>query len=194
VFALDLQERSGLGETVVFEGPTEPRGAGGLTNTFTYKGFSLMVLLTYKFDYKIRLNDAFFPTYTDFDALPGDLRDRWVVPGDEELTDIPVILDLGVSQTNADIVQAYNLYNKSTVRVANGDYVRLKTVRISYNLPQKITQRLKMKSMNFSLEGNNLALLYSDEELNGQDPEFFSTGGVALPPPRTVTLSLSIGL
>ena len=35
------------------------RGAGGFGNIFTYKNFSLNVFLSFKFDYKIRLDDAF---------------------------------------------------------------------------------------------------------------------------------------
>ncbi|TRX62095.1 SusC/RagA family TonB-linked outer membrane protein [Fulvivirga sp. M361] len=194
VFQYDLQNRQDLQETLLFEGSAEPRGAGGFTNTFTYKGITLSVLLSYKFDYKIRLNDAFFPTYTDFDALPGDLVNRWAVPGDENLTDIPVILDRGVSQTNGDVVLAYQLYNKSTVRVADGNYLRLKTVRLSYQLPSRIMSRLGLNNGSVSVEGQNLALLYSDDVLNGQDPEFFSSGGVALPQPRLITFSLNLGL
>ena len=193
VFNLDLQSRENLEDKLVFEGPTEPRGAGGFNNTFSYKGFTLNIFLSYKFDYKIRLNDAFFPVYTDFDALPGDLVDRWAVPGDEEKTNIPVILDAGVAQVSGDIVNSYNLYNKSTVRVANGDYIRLRTVQLSYQFPSAWISRLKLRNAFLMLEGNNLALLLSDEALNGQDPEFFSTGGVALPPPKTITLSVNIG-
>jgi hypothetical protein len=193
VFNMDLQSRDNLDDKLVFEGPTEPRGAGGFNNTFTYKGISLNVFLSYKFDYKIRLNDAFYPTYTDFDALPGDLVDRWAVPGDEAQTNIPVILDAGIAQVSGDIVNSYNLYNKSTVRVANGDYIRLRTVQLSYQFPLEWISKLKLRNAFIMVEGNNLALLYSDATLNGQDPEFFATGGVALPPPKTITLSLNIG-
>ncbi|MEQ9415582.1 MAG: SusC/RagA family protein, partial [Cyclobacteriaceae bacterium] len=148
----------------------------------------------FKYDYKIRLNDAFFSSYSDFDALPGDLVNRWAVPGDESLTTIPVILDQGVVQTGSEIESAYDLYNKSSTRVANGDYIRFKTARLSYQLPGNLTNRLGLTNANISLEGQNLALLYSDKALNGQDPEFFSTGGVALPQPRIITFSLNIGL
>ncbi|MEM9337844.1 MAG: SusC/RagA family TonB-linked outer membrane protein [Bacteroidota bacterium] len=194
VLEFDLQERNDLEETLVFEGSAEPQGSGGFTNTFRYKGFNLTVLLSYKFGYKIRLNDAFFATYTDFDALPGELVDRWAVPGDEAQTDIPVILDNNVAQANGNVVQAYQLYNKSTVRVADGDYIRLKTVRLGYQIPQNFIQRLGLTSANVSVEGQNLALLLSDREvLRGQDPEFFSTGGVSLPQPRLMTFSLNVG-
>ncbi|MEP2667402.1 MAG: SusC/RagA family TonB-linked outer membrane protein [Cyclobacteriaceae bacterium] len=194
VFELDLQEREGLEETLIYEGPNEPRGAGGLTNSFNYKNFSFSFLLSFKYDYKIRLNDAFFSSYSDFDALPGDLINRWAVPGDEALTTIPVILDQGIAQTGSEIESAYDLYNKSSARVANGDYIRLKTARLSYQLPGNLTNRLGLTNANVSLEGQNIALLYADKALNGQDPEFFSTGGVALPQPRIITFSLNIGL
>ena len=194
VLFYDLQSRDNLTSLLRFEGPTEPRGAGGLTNTFTYKDFTLSTLLSFKFDYKIRLNDAFFATYTDFDALPAELADRWAVPGDESLTNIPVILDRGVAQFNGNIVQAYDLFNKSDVRVADGDYIRLKAIRLSYQLPKPLIDRLGLGNASVSLEGQNLALLYSDDLLNGQDPEFFRSGGVSLPQPRIVTFSLNVGL
>lgn len=193
VFQYDLQGRENLAATLEYEGPVEPRGAGGFSNTVTYKGFSLTCLLSFKFDYKIRLNDAFFGTYTDFDALPGELVNRWAVPGDEADTDIPVILDRGISQRNGDIVLAYDLYNKSTARVANGDYVRLKTVRVGYQLPADLISRVGLNTASVSIEGQNLALLYSDKRLNGQDPEFFSSGGVSLPQPKMLTFTLNVG-
>ncbi len=194
VFSYDLQERENLTSTLEFEGPAEPRLFGGLNNVFSYGNFTLSALISYKWDYKIRLNDAFFASYTDFDGLPGDLANRWAVPGDEELTNIPVVLDRGVAQTNSDIILGYDLYNKSGLRIANGDYIRLKAVRLSYLVPASFTNHIGLSSATISLEGQNLALLYSDGALNGQDPEFFRSGGVSLPQPRQITFSLNIGL
>lgn len=190
----DLQSRKDLGTLLTYGGPIEPRGAGGLTNSFTYKNFALSFLLSFKYDYKIRLNDSFFATYNDTDALPGDLVNRWAVPGDEMRTNIPVILDKGISQVDTYAVLSYDLYNKSNIRVANGDYIRLKSARLSYQLPGNVTNRIGLANANISLEGQNIALLYSDKALNGQDPEFFSSGGVALPQPKIITFSLNIGL
>lgn len=193
VFSLDLQERAGLQETLIYEGPSEARGSGGITNTLIYKNFTLSFLLSAKNDYVIRLNDAFFGTYSDFDALPGALINRWAVPGDEKITNVPVILDQGIAQVSSDAVLAYDLYNKSSERVAKGDYIRLKTVRLAYQLPGGWLQRVGLSNANVSVEGQNLALLYRDKALNGQDPEFFSSGGVALPQPKIITFSLNVG-
>jgi TonB-linked SusC/RagA family outer membrane protein len=195
VFFYDRQDRDNLTEILAYEGPVEPRGAGGFNNTFTYKGLSLSVLLSYKFDYKLRLTDDIFSTYSDFQSLPGELFNRWAVPGDELITDVPAILDPEIPRLSGDIDLAYSLYNFSTVRVADGDYVRLRTVSLRYQLPVNLVSRLGLSSANIGVEGQNLALLYSDREnLRGRDPEFFGSGGVALPVPRMVTFSLNLGL
>jgi TonB-linked SusC/RagA family outer membrane protein len=194
VYNFDLQERENLNDVLVYEGSAEPRGAGGLNNTFVYKNFTLSAFVSFKFDYKIRLDDAFSPQYTDFSSFSKSFVNRWVVPGDEQLTDVPVILDQRVLTTqNPDYQRAYDLYNKSTSRVADGTYVRLKTVRLSYVLPGSWARKIKASNAQISVEGQNLRLLYSDKKLNGQDPEFFSSGGVALPQPRLITTSITIG-
>jgi hypothetical protein len=194
VYNIDLQDRETIGSVLKYEGPAEPRGAGGFGNIFNYKNFSLNIFLSFKFDYKIRLDDAFSPRYTDFSSLSRSFVNRWVVPGDEAITNIPVILDKGtVEGGNPDYLAAYDLYNKSTVRVANGDYIRLKSVRLSYNVPGNLVRRIGASNASISIEAQNLALLYSDSKLNGQDPEFFSAGGVALPQPRLITTAISIG-
>jgi hypothetical protein len=153
----------------------------------------LNIFISYKLDYKIRLDDAFSPRYTDFSSLSKSFVNRWVVPGDELLTDIPVILDKNViERQSADYQSAYDLYNKSTARVADGTYARLKSVRVSYNIPGNIAKRIGASNASISFEGQNLMLLYSDKKLNGQDPEFFSAGGVALPQPRLFTTSITL--
>lgn len=194
VLQFDLQERQNLAETLTFEGATEPRGSGGLTNTISYKGLSLSFLLSFKYDYKIRLNDAFFSGYTDFSALPGELVNRWITSGDEDITNVPVILDSRFALGGGDISQAYQLYNKSSIRVASGDYIRLKNVRLTYQIPTKIVTNIGLSNASVTVEGQNLTLLYSDSALRGQDPEFFSSGGVSLPQPRLFTFSLNIGI
>ncbi len=194
VYYYDLQDRENLTSILEFEGPSEPMGAGGLTNNIRYGNFSLNVLLSVKFGYKIRLDDAFSPSYTDFSSFSKSFIDRWVVPGDESVTNIPVILDRNVVYGfDPDLLNAYDLYNKSTIRVANGDYVRLKTIRLSYMFPNRIYRAIGANNAQISVEAQNLALLYADKKLNGQDPEFFSSGGVALPQPKQITVSLNIG-
>lgn len=193
VYNYDLQDRNNIAGILKYEGPAEPRGAGGIGNAFTYKGFSLNVFVSFKFDYKIRLDDAFSPRYTDFSSFSRSFVNRWTVPGDEQYTDIPVILDQRIVEgSNADLLLAYDIYNKSTQRVADGSYVRLKSVRLTYALPAAWIRKIGATAGALSFEGQNLTLLYSDSKLNGQDPEFFSSGGVALPQPKLFTTAITI--
>lgn len=122
------------------------------------------------------------------------------MPGDEKFTTVPAILDplsaskiVDANGSSVDIRYAYNLYNFSTERVAKGDYIKLRQVALSYNLPKSFYSKLGMSGASISLVGNNLLLLYSDKRLNGQDPEFYNSGGVALPVSRQYTLSLKVG-
>jgi hypothetical protein len=132
--------------------------------------------------------------YTDLDALPRDFINRWSIPGDEKITNIPSIAALYDDRDfNSLNEYPYNNYNYSDQRVADGGFVRLKWVSLRYGLPQGLLQSTPLKSAVFTLTGNNLWLIYSDEKLRGQDPEFFNAGGVALPINKQFTLSLKVG-
>ena len=130
--------------------------------------------------------------------MPREFADRWTVPGDEAKTTIPVIASSWqnryYTQAGQYLSRAYNAYNYSTERVAKGDFIRLKEISLAYDFPQKFAQKLGMNSLGMKLQATNLFLLYSDSKLNGQDPEFFNTGGVALPLAKQFTFTLKIGL
>jgi TonB-linked SusC/RagA family outer membrane protein len=180
---------------LVYAGPVDPTLTGGLSNTFNYKAFSLNVFVTYQAGNKIRLYPSFRTAYTDFDAMPKEFNDRWVMPGDEKLTNVPSIVDafqryvLGGSGG-----YPYNNYNYSTVRIADGGFVRLKTVSLTYNVTKKTLDRIGFKSLAVTAVAANPWLIYSDPTLKGQDPEFFNSGGVAQPIQTQFTLSLKVGL
>lgn len=177
-----------------YEGPVDPTIVGGFTNTFTYKNFSLNFHISYQAGNKIRLNPVFRNGYSDLDALPNEFKNRWVLPGDEAITNIPSISDAYVQfDLNNANSYPYNNYNYSTVRVVDGSFVRLKSVQLAYTLPPKMIQGTPFKSIGVNLVGNNLWLIYSDPDLHGQDPEFFNAGGVALPINKQFTFSLKLG-
>jgi hypothetical protein len=176
-----------------YEGPVDPTVTGGFSNTFRYKSLSLNVFLTYQAGNKIRLDPAFKSAYSDLDAMPREFLDRWVVRGDEQYTNVPSIPDLPTLAQLGE-TYAYNSYNYSSARVADGSFIRLRTIALSYNLANKIVAPTPFANASISVTGTNLWLLYADKKLNGQDPEFFSSGGVALPVPRQITLSVKLGI
>lgn len=179
---------------LVYEGPTDPTITGSLGNTFTYKNLHLNVFASYSFGNVVRLDPVFRSSYSDLDAMPKEFNDRWVVGGDELKTNIPVLADRRMNQADPYLSYAYNAYNYSTARIAKGDFIRMKEISLSYDVPASWINPLGINSLNLKLQGTNLFLIYSDSKLNGQDPEFFNTGGVAVPMARQFTFTLRAGL
>lgn len=179
-----------------FEGSIDPKFTGGWNNTFTYKAFSLNIFVTYQAGNKIRLYPAFKNSYTELDATPKEFYDRWVMQGDQNVTDIPSIMDFYWNNltVNANATYPYNNYNYSTERVARGDFIRLKSASLTYQLPATFIKRSGfINTTALTLAAINPWLIYSDKKLKGQDPEFFNAGGVAQPVQKQVTLSLKVG-
>lgn len=176
-----------------YEGSIDPTFSGGLENTFKYKNFSLGVFLTYQGGNKIRLTPSFSSKYSDVQSMSTDLLDRWMIPGDENYTNIPTIPSARQLRENFYLTQAYNAYNYSNVRVADGGFVRLKDVTLNYTFKKNVLKALNVNSLQAKFTASNLLLLYSDSKLNGQDPEFFRAGGVAMPVPKQFTFSFNVG-
>lgn len=179
---------------LVYEGPTDPTMTGSLGNIFHFKGFTLNAFITYSFGNVIRLAPVFHNIYSDLDAMPREFINRWTDGGDEKITNVPVIADRRANQQDPYLSYAYNAYNYSTERIAKGDFIRMKELSLSYSFPKDLVSRLRVSDLSLKIQATNLFLIYSDKKLNGQDPEFFNTGGVASPVPRQFTLTLRLGI
>lgn len=190
---IDFQARENI-DYLKYEGPTDPSVTGSFGNVFTYKGFKLNVFLTYSFGNVVRLDPAFSAGYSDLTAMPREFKNRWTISGDEAKTNIPAIISKPQYNHNYNLSYAYNAYNYSTARIAKGDFIRMKEISLAYDLPKTWIAPLKITNLSLKLQATNLFLLYADKKLNGQDPEFFNTGGVASPVPRQFTLTLRLGL
>ena len=177
-----------------YSGSADPTDVGSLGNVFTWKGFRLNVFITYSFGNVVRLDPVFSNTYNDLDSMPKEFNNRWTVPGDERKTDVPVIASAIQNKTDTHLAYAYNAYNYSTARIAKGDFIRMKEISLTYDFPRKWIEPLKMNNLSLKVQATNLFLIYADKKLNGQDPEFFNTGGVAVPLPKQFTVTLKIGL
>lgn len=178
-----------------YHGPIEPQITGGLSNTLSWKQWELSVFFTMQAGNKIRLNPTFDPSFADLNVFSTRYRDRWLNPSDELRTDVPVLPSQALIEQvgRENIERAYNTYNYSQEMVADGSFVRLKNVALAYRLSESVTKKLSFSSATLRLNVTNPLLIYADPRLHGQDPEYYRSGGVALPTPRQVTLSLSLG-
>ena len=190
----DFNFQSRVLDHLIYEGPTDPTITGSLGNVFNYKGFTLNVFATFAFGNKVRLDPSFSSNYSDMDAMPKEFKNRWTIAGEEKKTQVPAIPDLRQLQNDSRLSYAYNAYNRSTERVANGDFIRMKEISLAYDFPKSWIHTLRLNTLSLKLQATNLFLIYSDKKLNGQDPEFFNAGGVAVPMARQLTMTLRIGL
>ena len=198
---VNFQETENLTDFLVYEGPSDPTWYGSLNNGFTYTDpklgkLALDVFITYSGGNKVRLDPVFSSAYSDLSALPREFKNRWMVSGDEFVTDIPVI----ASRNQLDrygsyaLRTAYNAYNYSDVRIAKGVFIRLKEISLTYTFPQSLLKKTGLlNTASIKLAATNLCLLYADKKLNGQDPEFINSGGVASPITKQLTATVRLG-
>ena len=177
-----------------YEGSVDPTDVGSFGNIFKYKNITLNVFLTYSFGNVVRLDPVFSNEYDDLTATPKEFRNRWAEKGDELKTNIPVIADKRQNRNDTNLSYAYNAYNYSTERIAKGDFIRMKEISLGYDFPSRWYSALRLSKLSLKLQATNLFLIYADKKLNGQDPEFFNTGGVAVPMPKQFTLTLNVGI
>ena len=178
---------------LVYNGPVDPYITTGLSNVIQFKNWELAVFLSGQIGNKVRLAPTFDPEYGDLNVFTTRYRERWLTKGDENRTHIPVIpgADLIGLVGRQNIERAYNAYNYSDVNVVDGSFIRMKSISLTYRIPVKVCERLSLKSASVNVQLQNPFLIYADRKLNGRDPEFVSSGGVATPIQRTYSLSIN---
>lgn len=166
------------GERVIL-GTVDPPNFGGFGTTVNYKGLELNVQFSYAYGNKIYNNDRTNvenPGYW-YSNLAASLLNEWQKPGD--ITDVP---------------SAFSVYEASTSRyVEKGDFLRLQNVMLSYALPKTVTEKLKLRSLRFFAQGQNL---YVWHNVLGYDPEV-PNGlllGAQYPQLKTITFGVNLGL
>ncbi|MCJ8498340.1 SusC/RagA family TonB-linked outer membrane protein [Chryseobacterium salipaludis] len=144
-------------------GSAIPTVYGNLTNTFSYRQFSLDVGISYRLGYYFRRSSI---NYTDlFTEWIGhsDYSQRWQKPGDEAFTQVPS--NLYQTNTNRDA-----FYAGSAVLVDKGDHVRLQYINLTYRITRNIWQSAPFKTLELYANASNLGILWQ-ASASGIDPD-----------------------
>ena len=161
---------------------SHPDVTGGMTNTLSYKHFTLRFLLNYQLGgYAFTsFGRAMFSDglYSASQNQAIEQLDRWQQPGDVARNPKPI---WGVSTSSVMNSTRY-LYNKTLVRLQN--------VVFSYQFPRDVIRPWGLNQCSLSLVGNNL-LAYSP--YSSKDRNSYKTCMSGYPAERTVAVSLNVG-
>ncbi|WP_342648289.1 TonB-dependent receptor [Mucilaginibacter sp. CSA2-8R] len=162
----------------VLVGSAETPYFGGFGSSISYKGFEASAFFSFVKGNKIFNYDRSNVEYPyAADNLSADLLREWRTPG--QVTDIP--------SPNGNFIA------ETTRFVENGDFLRLRNATISYSLPKTWLSSVKINSLRFFVQGQNLITW---TKFRGFDPEY-ATGnliGAQYPAMRTITAGLNIAL
>jgi TonB-linked SusC/RagA family outer membrane protein len=159
---INLDDRQAVGSGL-------PTYFGGFSNVFQYKGFTLDVFLQFSGGNKIYNQSRF--AYENYGALRSGIPygnqstnalNHWKQPGD--ITDIPRPSLASEDDPNAEL----QFQRFSTQYLEDGDYVRLKNVKLAYQLPFSVIERLNLSNVTFFVQGRNL---FTWTDYLGFDPE-----------------------
>ncbi|MDR0659996.1 MAG: TonB-dependent receptor [Prevotellaceae bacterium] len=171
--------------SIILEGKTgDPKGYGGITTSFRYKNLSVGLVFNYMYGHYVfdQAQDQLQQDggYYYYRAISKEQLRRWQKPGD--ITDVP-------RRMPGDEAGYYN----SSRMLQKGDFIRLKNMTISYNLPKAWTNKAGIDNVRVYAAGNNvfaLTGLYFDPELS--NARGFSNRQT--PPTRTISFGIEVSL
>jgi len=176
-----------LADDAIWTGQPDPKYFGGLTNTFSYKGFELSILFTFQVGAKsINTEKQQFAARSgntlDRNQYLSVYEDRWTTPGQSTWVPRPMY-------GSAYFGSPTSFYGYNTRGLESTDFVRLKSLTISYNLPEKATKFLQISNLQVFAQGTNL---WTKTNYTGYDPEFSGTDFGVYPQGKSITGGLKV--
>lgn len=167
----------------VYIGDNQPEYTGGWNNQFTYKGFSLEGFFQYEYGRMISDGQVNFMSenLARFNVLQHIYDNRFTTPG--QITSVPRMNVNGAESKGSGALTGSRTF-------FNADYVRLKNVTLSYDLPSEVYTRLRLNSARFYVSGTNL---YTFSDTRNYDVEFLGTGTGIIPQSKMFTAGVQVG-
>lgn len=151
-------------------GNTTPKYYGGIQNTFNYKNFELSVLLNFAADYLVynNMRSSYFSSegnnvlrYNQIKPMKGQVI--WQKSGD-------MATEPAIYRSRRDGTE-----NNTSRFWEDGSHIRLRNVRLTYNLPTNIIKAAWLSRANVFVSGDNLAIL-TKKSFTAIDPEGILAG------------------
>lgn len=167
----------------VFEGKIEPNIFGGFGSDFNYRGFGLSVFFDYKIGHYVYIMES---RYTRSDGFNwganqnASLLDYWKQPGDVVPNPKPLVNNsMGANEWGTSRF------------LERGDYLRLRDVTLSYDLPRNLLQNARIHNARIFVNATNL---YTWHDVSYWDPERGVTGGGYIVFPLAKSFSIGVDI
>lgn len=158
-----------------------PKFYGGLQNSFNYKGIQLDFLFQFVRQIGHNYLFGFRPGFKMFNQ-PVTVVNRWKAPGD--------VSEIQRYSANSSIFQEFlNAANTSDRAYSDASFIRLKSISLSWQLPNRLIQKAHFNFFKIYMQGQNLLTF---TKYIGLDPETMSF--TTLPPLKVLTVGLQLGL
>ncbi|MCL1974127.1 MAG: TonB-dependent receptor [Bacteroidetes bacterium] len=143
----------------IYAGSPEPKYIGGFNTSVDWKGLNLSAFFEFKGGNKIFIGEKRYLESDGNQNMNQTVRmlNYWKKPGDTAVNPIPV---WGTTSN------AYN--NSSTRYLQKGDYLRIKDITLSYNLPKKVLDKVKVSNLKLYVSGLNI---FTFHKVDWWDPE-----------------------
>ena len=181
-YVIDEQDRQIMGSGT-------PKGRLTMVNTFTHKGFSLMIDLNYTYGFKIMgITNSMLENRPLYSNNVRSILNAWTPESQNTM-----IAALRLPSDNY-----FGENEKDSFMLHKGDYLRVQNISLSYAFSPKILKWLKqVNSLSLGVSAENLLVL---TKYPGYDPEvgaFTTDSGQSIdfysyPHPTTVTANLKI--
>lgn len=168
-----------------YSGPVNPTWYGSIRQSFSWKRFSLNLLLTFKGGHYFRRPGLNYSNlFQNLSLGTDDIDKRWQKAGDEAHTTVPGLDYPASAERDA-------VYNNSTLLIEPAAHIRFKDVQFAYQLTRQQFPKLPFTSLKMYLYLNNLGILWRANKV-GIDPDYVPYGAERiLPDARTIGLGMN---
>jgi TonB-linked SusC/RagA family outer membrane protein len=160
-------------------GKGEPDFTGGITNTFTYKGFDVSVFMNFCYGNQVfnantrRFLGPYLPNQTSMAIMAN--RFRLIDPNTgKETTDLARLSTLNPNQYDPDAVWSLHSPNSKAISdpidyyLEDGSFLRVNTITLGYSLPASLLKKAGISYTRLYVTLNNIHTFTS---YTGYDPE-----------------------
>ena len=171
----------------VYAGNIYPKWTGGFSNSFNYKNIGLYIRTDFTRGQTIYnyTNLSLIAQLQGDNGLSKDVLKSWQKQGD--ITDVPVFVYADQQVRN----KLYRGAVGNTKFYEKGDYLAIRELTLTYDLPKALLKRAKISGMRLNVTGHNLHYF---TKFSGLNPEYGGQDTGRYPIPRNLVFGLNVTL